>query len=308
VTITADETTFSKAEAMVPERPGLGLPGWIHARDVRPAFHMLPVTSPAGVEDFAAACHARRATIPPTPAIAPGGQFIQGPTAQLAQRIAAMQATDQYRTQYEPFGAAFAAVRIADLITPQWWTDTAYVDELAAAVPADGDLDGLFDFCFPQAQLLPPMMIGGNGAVFASSRHDLGPPSPLRIARRTADKVTFEFDVAPRANWTWLAAVACLPRPVIVNGTHHLLALLKAGRQEALCLMFQVQTPIDLQVVGMNYQDPFLFKPDQLMSARPPLLRDYLDTAAAAPIGRHASDQSLRLAVNFEFGAVPRGW
>jgi hypothetical protein len=36
VTISADETNFSKAEAMVPERPGLGLLGWIHARDDQP--------------------------------------------------------------------------------------------------------------------------------------------------------------------------------------------------------------------------------------------------------------------------------
>lgn len=303
---TANEMTPSKAAATVPERPGLGLVGWIHPRDVRTAFHLLPVTSPADVEDFAAACHARRATIPPAPAIAPGTQFTPGLTAQLAQRITATQATDQYRTQYEPFGAAFAAVTLTDLITPQWWADAAYTDELAAAVPADGDLDGLFDFCFPQGQVCPPMMFNG-GAVFASPRHDLVPPTPLRIARRTAGRVTLEFDVTPRANWVWLASVAGLPRPVIVNGTHHLLALLKAGRQEALCLMLQVQTVLDLQILGMNFQDPFLFKPDQLMSARPPLLRDYLNAATAAPIGRHASDQSMRVGTNFEFGVIPRG-
>lgn len=307
MTITVRETIGDALPAAVPERPVQGLLGWIHPRDVRPAFHALPVTSPASVEEFTAAWQARFAVMPSASPVTPGGQLTGGAAPQLEQRIAGLQATDQYRALYQPFGAAFAAVSIAGLITPQWWADTAYVDDLAAALPAESDLEGLFDFCFPEGQLAPPMMLGTVGAAFTSSRHNLGGISPLRVAQRCAGKITFQFDVTPRSNWIWLAAAACLPRPMIINGVHHLLALLKAGRTEALCLMCTVQTPHDLQALGMNYQDPFLFKPDQLMSARPPLLRDYLDPAVAVPVGRHASDQYLRLVLNSEIGAVPRG-
>ena len=307
MTITVQKTIEDALAAAVPERPGLGLLGWIHGRDIRPAYHGLPVTSPASVEEFAAAWQAQLAAMPPASLTVPAGQFARGPAPLLEQRIAELQATDQYRAQYQPFGAAFATVSIAELITPQWWTDSAYVGELTAVLPAEDDLPGLFDFCFPEGQLAPPMMLGTVGAAFTSSRHNLGAISALRVAQHSPGKTTFQFDVTPRANWVWLAAVACLPRPMILNGVHHLLALLKAGRTEALCLMCTMQTPHDLQALGMNYQDPFLFKPDQLMSARPPLLRDYLDSAMAVPVGRHASDQYLRLVLNSEIGVVPRG-
>jgi hypothetical protein len=112
--------------------------------------------------------------------------------------------------------------------------------------------------------------------------------------------------VTPRANWTWLATAPTLSRPMIINGVHHLLALHKAGRTAALCLVCTVQAPHDLQAMGMNYQDPFLFKPDQLMSARPPLLQDFLNPDTATPVSRHACDQFMRLAVNAETGAIPR--
>ena len=306
VTITVQETIEETSGATVPERSGFGLLGWIHERDLRSAFQGLPVTSPGSAEEFIAAWRARPAANPATSPMAPAGQSAREPSPQLAPRIADLQATDQYRALYQPFGAVFATVNISELITPQWWTDIEYVDELAATLSPEGDLEGLFSFCFPGGQLAPPIMLGAIGAAFASSRHNLGAISPLRVAQRSADKITFQFDVTPRANWVWLATVACLPRPMIINGVHHLLALLKAGRTEAPCLMCSVQTPLDLQVLGMNYQDPFLFKPDQLASARPPLLRDYLDPTMTLPVGRHASDQYMRVVLNAEIGVVPK--
>jgi hypothetical protein len=306
VTITVQETVPNVAAAAVPERPGRGLLRWLHSRDVRPAFYGLPVTSPASVEGFAAAWQAQQAEMPTIAAVLAASQLTSESAAELAPRLADLMATDQYRTQYQPFGAAFATVSINDLIVPQWWTDTGYVDELTATVPAAEDLDGLFDYCFPAGQLDPPMMLGTNGAAFSSSRHHLGAVTPLRVVKCSPAKVTFEFDVTPRANWTWLATATSLRRPMVINGVHHLLALLNAGRTAALCLVCAVNTPLDLQAMGMNYQDPFLFKPDQLMSPRPPLLRDFLDPAAAVLVSRHGCDQFMRLAVNAETGAIPQ--
>ena len=194
---------------------------------------------------------------------------------------------------------------LAELVTPQWWIDTEYVEVLADAAPAEDDLNGMFSFSFASGSLAMPMHLGINGAAFAGAKSDIGGPSPLRVARYSPEKVTFEFDVTPRPNWVWLAASQDMSRLLILNGVHHLLALLKAGRQHALCLLRPAQS-LDDQTIGFSFQDPSLFKPSELTAGRPPLLRDYLDDQHATDIGIHLRQNFLRLAVHAEPGVIPR--
>ena len=306
-TVATLNVSMDQIVAAVPERRGRALLGWIQDPDVRPVFHASSVTSPANVEDFVTAWHARHAAKPTVSLALTGAQHSLGLPPALASRVGALRATEQFRTVYQPFGAEFATVGLADLITPQWWVDAAYVEDLANNAPSADDLEGLFDFSFATGQLSRPMLMGINGAAFASARRDLGALTPLRVVQHTSGKVTFEFDVIPRPNWIWLAAVQGNPRPVIINGTHHLLALLKAGRKEAFCLIRTVQSLQELQAIGVNYQDPGIFKPNEVMSARPPLLRDYLDDTIASEVSLRAVDQYMRLAVQHEIGVVPRG-
>lgn len=297
----------STAAAGLPERRGRALLGWIDEPDVRPAFHATTVTSPTNVEDFVAAWRARRAGKPATSLALSGPQYSKGLPTPLAERASTLRATEQFRTVYQPFGAEFASVKLADLISPQWWVDTAYVDGLAADAPDEGDLGAQFDFSFAMGRLARPMLMGTNGAAFVSARRDLGALTPLRVTNHSPGKVAFEFDVIPRPNWIWLAAVNGMTRLVIINGTHHLLALLKAGRKEALCLIRTAQSLQEFPAMGVNYQDPSLFKPSEVMSPRPPLLRDYLDDGIVTPVSVRAVDQYMRLAVQHEIGVVPRG-
>jgi hypothetical protein len=288
----------------VPERKGQALPGWIAEADVRSLYYAAPLTSPATIDEFIAARTARYGARLSAPALVPGLQVSPLPDA-LSGRADAVAATDQFQVNYQPFGAQFAVVRLSELITPQWWADIQYVDELAAEVPAVDDLEGLFSFAFEEAELAAPTIIGGNVAAFSSARRNLGGISPLRVARRSASKVTLEFDVTPRPNWIWIAAVAGMPRPLILNGVHHLLALLKAGRQEAVALVRPVQSVQELPTI-LNFQDPGMFKPDQLLAPCPPLLRHYLDEAVAYPVNQRAMDQYLRTVVQADGGFIPR--
>jgi hypothetical protein len=57
----------------------------------------------------------------------------------------------------------------------------------------------------------------------------------------------------------------------------------------------------------MNFQDPGMFKVAEVTSARPPLLRDYLDDQVASAVSVRALDQFMRIAVNADAGVVPRG-
>jgi hypothetical protein len=95
-------------------------------------------------------------------------------------------------------------------------------------------------------------------------------------------------------------------RLLILNGVHHLLALLKAGRQHALCLLRPAREVGELQAMGWNFQDPGLFKPSELTAERPPLLRDYLDDQHAADIGIHLRQNFLRLILQTDPGVIPR--
>ena len=101
---------------------------------------------------------------------------------ELANGEAAIRATEQFRTVYEPLGAQFVCVTIENLVTPQWWVDTDQVDELVREVPAEDDLDGLFDFCFAPGSIGHPLTLGMNGAVVTSRKCGLGMISPIRIA------------------------------------------------------------------------------------------------------------------------------
>lgn len=56
--------------------------------------------------------------------------------AELIGRVRELEATEVFRSIYSPRGAVFAMVPIGHIVTPQWWLDTAYVDALADAVPA----------------------------------------------------------------------------------------------------------------------------------------------------------------------------
>ena len=289
-----------------PQRRGRALLGWVQEPDLRPLFQASSVTSPMNVDDFVAEARVRRQARTGLTVSPPGPVTVSELPAQLAARADSLRATEQFRTHYEPFGAQLAVIPLADLVTPQWWVDAEYVDSLAESAPAKDDLDGMFDFSFSMGRLTRPMNIGLNGAAFASARGDIGGPSPLRVARYSPEKVTFEFDVTPRPNWVWVVASADMNRLFILNGVHHLLALMKAGHLNAYCLIRKANSLGELTVHGWSPQNPDMFKPHELTGPRPPLLRDYLDPKHAADVGIHLRQCFLRLVIQADPGVIPR--
>ena len=91
---------------------------------------------------------------------------------------------------------------------------------------------------------------------------------------------------------------------LVLNGVHHVAALQRAGRPRALALIRQGP----LQAV-LNFQEPWLFKPERLLGCpRPPLIRDYFDDRLADQVCVRAVDQFMRFAVQNppEIGYVPQ--
>lgn len=289
----------------VPARHGRALLGWVNEPEVRILFQAMSVTSPATIDTLVAESRAKRQAISQLAVVPSPHRTLNGVPAQLQTRADALRSTEQFRSIYEPFGAKFAMLPLNHLVTPQWWVDRDYVADLAASAPTEDDFDALFDFSFSVGRLSRPMFLGLNGAAFASARGDIGIPGPLRIANYSPEKVTFEFDVIPRPNWVWIAAIADINRILIINGVHHLLALLQAGHKNALCLVRPANTLGDLLANGWNPQEPALFKPNELGSSRPPLLRDYLDYNLASEVALHLRQSYLRVAVQADPGIIP---
>jgi hypothetical protein len=285
----------------LPERIGSSLLYWINPVDVRPLYYAASVTTPATVDAFAALAQTARAKAVPAVLIA-GAAGLQQLPPELAEREQTVRASERFRTDYEPLGATFVSVPIAGLIAPQWWADSAYVTELQATVPANGDEGALFDFCFAEGKLEAPMMLGSNAAVIVSGRKSLGTLSPLRLKSADASKATFEFDARSRPNYLWLNVIQATQQIAILNGVHHLLALLAAGCPRAYCLI-RVGS---LEQV-LNLADPGLFKAEHFTANRPPLLSDYLDPAIADDVGVRAADQFMRFGVvGPDIGIVPQ--
>ncbi len=97
-----------------------------------------------------------------------------------------------------------------------------------------------------------------------------------------------------------------MSRLFILNGVHHLLALMKAGRQHAYCLLRPANSLSELLANGWSPQNLDMFKPNELTGPRPPLLRDYLDEEQAADVGIHLRQSYLRLAIQSDPGLIPR--
>ncbi len=278
---------------------------WLNGPHVRQYYHLTGVTTPGTEEEFVHLWEQAQTSVPgPVPTQLP---LIEPLPDDLQAQAQALQQTRQFKEFYKLTGVnGIVAVELGGfLLTPQVWVDDDYVDELSLQLPAENDPAGLFDFCFAQCSLGHPALFGGEG-VLTSRRRDIGGVSPLRLAKHMPDRVTVEFDLVRRPNWPSIAVIqeASLPaqRILIRNGVHHLLALLRAGRPRAFCF---VQAG-GLGDVGLNFEEIPLFKPNRILAPRPPLLRDYLDTACARAVRMRDMDQVFRFGVNCNFGVSPR--
>jgi len=270
----------------------------LNGPDVRALYHHSPVDTPPDVEAFVGLWRmAQQQKFPPS-----GLAQVSFPPSGLADRIARLQETEVFKTQYEPFGGKVVSFDLRELITPQWWVDLDYVQELSASLNMYKGDKGLYDFCFPTSCLERPF-VAGNGVVLSSGRRDLGRVTPLRLEHFSPEKATISFDVFPRPNFVFVARLQETQKILILNGVHHLLALLSSGSDRAIGVLRDASVAETFNFA----QDPSIFKPNRLMSPRPPLLRDYLDHAVVTKVDFRPMNQFMRFGLsNPELSYVPR--
>jgi hypothetical protein len=127
---------------------------------------------------------------------------------------------------------AFASVPITSLLTPQWYCDLDYVEELAGQISGLSERD-LLRFALTEGKINQPIVAGGQ-VLFTSRRRDLH-ADPVPSVRQVADG---EFEIVTRAlsrpNYIQVARIG--RRLFLTNGVHKVCALYKAGYTHCYCL------------------------------------------------------------------------
>lgn len=195
------------------------------------------------------------------------------------------------------------------LVTPQWYADTGYIEQLAKQAPQPGQWKEVLDFVFGEGLgIEEPVLCLPNAntamAVFRSPANNLRaiqpPAEPLQIQRRSAHELEITVRVQTAPNYLQVARIR--GKHVLVNGIRHSCALLKAGWEVIPCLVREARS---LQEVG--------FAPGQLgliseleEMARPPYICDFLEHTIAHTFHQRPVDQVMRVVVQAESTFVTR--
>lgn len=195
------------------------------------------------------------------------------------------------------------------LVTPQWYADVDYIDQLVSQAPRPGQWEEVLNFVFGEGLgIEEPVLCLPNAntamAVFRSPANNLRavqpPAEPLQIHRRSAHELEITVRIQTAPNYLQVARIR--GKHVLVNGIHHSCALLKAGWDVIPCLVREARS---LQEVG--------FAPGQLgviseleALARPPYVCDFLAPTIAHIFHQRPVDQVMRIVVQAESTFVTR--
>jgi hypothetical protein len=289
----------------MPRRPSAALLGWLNPLETESLYRALPVEEPPALEEFRklrTAAEARCATLAGLAATESAAHTITSlpPGVQLAADT--IEVGDVFQRHYAPHGSKIQSVEVANLLTPQVVVDLEYVQHLVDRLPARRSNAGLLRFCFEDGTLDDPALIGMNGLMLSTQGRNLTPPEPMSWERLAAGRLKVSFEIRTRPNFVWLGVLQDTGQVIVLNGVHHVLALLVAERTR----VFAAITLTSVQGGFINLADAAILKANRLQAPRPALVRDFLDRGLRDVLEVRALDQYLRLAVQTELGAAPR--
>jgi len=296
------------------ERRGRALLGWVAPMHVEPLYRIANVTSPNSIEDFRQASTKARHAKPAASPLAAGAS--SSPSELVGPGLAsALQLVDSplYKRVYAPMRAlGVRAVPLISHVCPQWWIDDEYINELADGLPEQGNEADLFGFCFRRGSVDHPIVQGPlqNRAYlvgFSSRDRSLDAPGVApSFVTVSDDRIDVTFSVEARPNHIMIAPIEGTDRLLILNGVHRLFALLRAGRDRALCILLP-PVNVNQPFAGIDFaNNPEFFGPAELLSPQPPYLRHFLDSGHSLPVSLRELVQTMRVALVPEIGFVPR--
>jgi hypothetical protein len=192
----------------------------------------------------------------------------------------------------------FALVPIHGLLTPQWFADFDYVNELASQVDETSSLEDLLRFTMAEGFVTQPI-VNGAQVVFSSVRPDLHVEQIPGVRGVGPGEFEIVLRAGGRPNYIQVAALG--NRLMLTNGVHRVCALYFRGHARVPCLIRRVSR---IEETGLNLQTT-LFRPELLNGPRPAEVADFFDTRVAVPLKMRSMYHVLRIGIGIEAMTVP---
>jgi hypothetical protein len=216
----------------------------------------------------------------------------------------ALEAYPYYRDTYDTLPTEIRLVELSKLIASQSSVSPGFSGELRAALGAEPTPEALFRFCLPTERPQPAVKarkVGSNRWLFTSDSTDfrlhraqlLDPSQIARLATFGPASHVLALPVGFGSNF--LSVVKSENRLLLQNGYHRAYTLLAAGFTHAPAVM-QTVTRKDELAVAAN-EEVVANAAFYFLSARPPLLRDYLDPRTAKRLRAHRMQTSVEIEV-----------
>ncbi len=190
-----------------------------------------------------------------------------------AVAVEAVRSGDVFEREYaSKCDVSFALAPLLALLAPQPLADMDYVAELQGGLRAEPDEVADFAFSFPEGAIPEPAVIG-NTVMFSTPAPSVY-VSPVPTYRPFAGGYEVIARVEPRPNYLFVAQIDGLGgRLMLINGVHHVLALLRAGRRFAPVVMRHAMAVEELGLPQTSLLT-------QAGAPRPALVSDFLGDCA----------------------------
>lgn len=275
------------AEISKPARRVAALLGFLWKPEVDAHFKQEPFETIGGANhlDLWTEFDTKRATLPILTTKAPAALPDTASTAveEVKNRVT-------FKEFYEVLANfVFVSVDIESLMTPQWYADLDYIDEIVAKIPNAMSTEDMLRFSMSEGRITQPI-VTGNTVHFTSPRRDLF-ASPIPLVRAMQDG-GFEVVIKTGSRPNYVQVTQIGGKLFLNNGVHKVCALYKKGYRECVCIL---RTADHLEELGINPRSSRLFS--FLDSPRPALVVDFLNQSTAASIHMQPMYQILQVQV-----------
>lgn len=212
----------------------------------------------------------------------------------------AVKSRKTYKRYYEAAAEySFRSAPIESLLSPQWYADLDYVDEIASKLPDTMSHEEQIYFAMSEGKITEPI-VTGNQVWFTSPRRDLF-ASQIPIVRTNEDG-DFEIVVQTSSRPNYIQVAQIGDRLVLTNGVHKVCALYSRGYRECICVY---RTAGDAGEAGLDPRSTSLFRDSVFKSPRPALVTDFLNPETGAPLRMRSMYQVLQVSVGVATISVP---
>lgn len=223
------------------------------------------------------------------PAVPPG--VMEGLPKELDDAVRQIRMRETYRRYYESFADfVFGLAPIESLLSPQWYLDLDYVNELGEQVKPGMTLERQLLFAMSENKIARPIF-NGKQTVFTSPRRDLYADTISEV--RTVGDGEFEVVIRAGGRPNYIQVAQLGNQLILTNGAHKVCAMYMAGFRFVPCLLRVVNTFEEMGLEPWGW-----FRPQTIGTARQAAVTDFLSPGVAIEMSRRSTYQTLFITIN----------